>query len=299
MSFYRSLPALLRVIVVCVLVFTIQPLHANQPLSISSDKAYTFVFSGVVLNSGNAHLLQRFIDYVAEQSRLDIQTVFVADYSKLSAMLSEQPNTMAWTCGLPYVQDQQRYGQQLVSVPVIDGSAYYYSVVIARKQEKSKNLLDFENRIFAYSDPRSHSGVLVPMHVLKNAGVEMDKHFRLLLHTGNHESSIEAVINNLADVAVVNEYVWRGYRKNFPDKAAMINVLEQYGPYPFTPLVASSKLDKNVINHIQQILSEMSQKEDGIKILTEMGLQGFVVKPKEFYEPIRTMLSETGLFIKR
>ena len=146
--------------------------------------------------------------------------------------------------------------------------------------------------MFAYSDTRSNSGMLAPTVALKRQGIDLKRHFRFLVRTGIHENTIKALLAGVADVAAVDEYVWVQYLKSHPEAADRLKVVERFGPFPFTPVVASSSVPQPVITALQKALKEMNTDPEGKGLLAEFGLDGFVVKSPDFYAPIESMLAQ-------
>ncbi len=107
------------------------------------------------------------------------------------------------------------------------------------------------------------------------------------MNSGSHEGSINALVNYLADVAAVDEYIWVEYQKKHPEEAGRLREIERFGPFPFTPIVAGSKVASDVIERIQGALVAMATDQDGQNFLQHFGLDGFVVKELTFYDPIR------------
>ncbi len=260
----------------------------------AADKAYPFVVSGVVSNSGSDHLIRDFADYLGRRSGYPLKPVFVDSYEKLSSTLKNHEGSLGWTCGVPFVEDNYHYGQKIISVPLFQGRPLYDSVVISTAQNKGKSLMDFRDGVLAYSDPRSNSGYVAPAYHLMQRKQEISQYFRLLLHTGNHENSIEAILNGLADVAAVDEYIWVNYRKTNPADAEALVELERFGPFPFTPIVANpSVADKNIAR-MRKVLAQMHQDPEGQALLKRFVLDGFVTKDSNFYQPLLERMLEMG-----
>ncbi len=249
-----------------------------------------FVFSGVVLEQGNNPLLTEFTDWLEKKADYPLNARFTNSYQGLTDLLREHETALAWTCGAPFVQDQARDGQQLIAVPLLHGKPTYSSFVLTRAGRAEKTLADFKGQVFAFSDPRSNSGFIAPSFALKQQGININQHFRYLMHTGLHEYSIEALLAGQADVANVDEYVVLEYFKKYPDAKEKLIVLEKFGPFPFTPIVAGSKVPKAAIVRLQQVLISMAEDPQGAAMLKAFNLDGFVVKPVSFYQPIADML---------
>lgn len=249
------------------------------------------VFSGVVLEQGNNQLVSRFTAWLADKASYPLSARFTGSYQELTEYLREHPGSLAWTCGVPFVEDHARDGQQLVAVPLFHGEPGYSSLVVARAGRPEKSLSDFKGQVFAYSDPRSNSGYIAPAYHLKQQGINIKTHFRYLMHTGLHEHSIEAVLAGVADVANIDEYVVVEYFKSHPEAKEKLVVLERFGPFPFTPIVAAREVPKEAISRLQHVLTGMKTDPEGALLLQRLGLDGFVTKPDSFYQPITDMLN--------
>ncbi len=270
-----------------IVLFALAPFstHAAQPST-------PFVVSGVTSNSGAARSMQYFVDYLNQHSNLNLQIHYADSYSKLSNIMRNNPQAFGWTCGAPYVEDAANDQQQLISVPLFKKQPTYHSLIITSKIRPEKHLLDFKGKIFAYSDKRSNSGYIAPLIQLKKQNIDIHNFFSVMINTGNHENSIIALLNGLADVAAIDEYVWIEYTRKHPETLNTLYEIERSGPYPFTPIVASRGVSAEKIKSLQNTLTHMNNDPHGNEILSDFGLDGFVIKSKEFYQPIQDMLQQ-------
>ncbi len=264
---------------------------AAIPAQAAAGATVQLNFSGVILDQGSNPLLEQFTRWLAIHADYPLQTAYTENYQAITDHLRQHPTALAWTCGAPFAEDHPRDGQILLAVPLFHGQPTYHSITITRAGRSEQSLFDFKGQVLAYSDPRSNSGFVVPSFVLHQQGQDIHKFFRLLLNTGLHEASIEAVINGLADVANVDEYILQQYMKTHPQSRSRIQQLKSYGPYPFTPLVAGRNTPPAAVKRLQQALVDMAQDREGKQILDQLGLDGFVIKPATFYQPIAAMLS--------
>ncbi len=258
--------------------------YANHPGDIP------FVVSGVVSDSSGARDIRQFVEYLKRKSGINFKIYYADNYSKLSSIMRQKPVSIGWTCGAPFVEDHKQDKQQLISVPLFHKKPLYHSLIITSVKNKEQKLADFKGKIFAYSDPRSNSGYIAPAVLLKQQGIDIKKHFSLMINTGNHENSIIALLNGLADVAALDEYIWTQYTEKFPDTLNKLHEIERSGPFPFTPIVAGKNITPASLEKIRNILLNMKQDAQGQKILKNLGLDGFVNKPVSFYQPIQQML---------
>ncbi len=257
------------------------------------EAGHAFYVTSVVPNQGNTRLLERFVDWLSQHGDYPLHLHFVSSYDALSDALRREPTALGWTCGAPFVQDHARDGQQLVVVPLFQTQPLYHSVILAPRDRPADDLTDFVGAVFAYSDPRSNSGFVVPEWYLHRQGQDIHTFFRLLLHAGSHERSIQAVSAGLADVAAVDEYVWVLFQRDHPAQAARLREVMKLGPYPFTPIVAGRQVPAARIQSLQAALANMAADPQGRAILADLSLDGFVIREPAFYEPLARMLDET------
>lgn len=261
---------------------------------IVKDDKHLFVISGVIVNSANSEKINNFIKMIERKSNYPLKPFFVDSYSRLSQVLRDNPDSLAWTCGAPYVEDHIKDKQQLIVVPLFNEQPSYSSFIVSRKKAPGSKLLDFKNKVFVYSDPRSNSGYVAPSMLLINQGQDINTFFRVKVKAGSHEKSIEAIYRGLADVGAIDEYIWQTYTASRPRIRDKLHVIEKIGPFPFTPIVAGSAVNQKTINKIQNALVHMNAIELN-EFKRNFQMDGFVIKNSQFYQPIKKMMINTGI----
>lgn len=84
----------------------------------------------------------------------------------------------------------------------IDGSTGYYSIGFARADSGIKSIDDAKGKVFAFADPNSTSGYLVPgAELMANFG-KLEEFFAEVKMSGGHEQSIVGVHNGDFDAGV-------------------------------------------------------------------------------------------------
>lgn len=84
----------------------------------------------------------------------------------------------------------------------LDGSTGYYSIGFARKDSGITSIEDAKGKRFAFADPNSTSGYLVPGAELQDTYGKLDQYFGEVRFSGGHEQSIVGVANGDFDAAV-------------------------------------------------------------------------------------------------
>jgi phosphonate transport system substrate-binding protein len=81
------------------------------------------------------------------------------------------------------------------------GNLGYYSVIAVKKDSPYRSLQDLKGKAFAFADPNSTSGFVVPSYYLRKQGFPPDTFFGKTGFSGSHENSILAVLNGTYDAA--------------------------------------------------------------------------------------------------
>jgi phosphonate transport system substrate-binding protein len=82
---------------------------------------------------------------------------------------------------------------------------YYFSVIFTKKSSGIKTLAQLKGKKFAFVDPASTSGNLMPRLVLLKNKVNADKDFAETIYAGSHPSSVTAVWNDKVDAGATFE----------------------------------------------------------------------------------------------
>lgn len=84
----------------------------------------------------------------------------------------------------------------------VDGTTGYYSIGFAKADSGIKSIEDAKGKVFAFADPNSTSGYLVPGAELQEAHGKLEEFFGEVKMSGGHEQSIVGVANGDFDAAV-------------------------------------------------------------------------------------------------
>ena len=146
------------------------------------------------------------------------------------------------TCGLPF-RAALKDDVALIGTPDygIKGCppGYYYSLVIARQDDKREALSDYRQARFAYNEPMSQSGwaalALDAPEVLKGP-----KHC-----SGSHRASVLAVRQGKADFAAVDAVTWQHLRA--ASEATGCKIVHATRPTPGLPYITAKSGPADVL----------------------------------------------------
>ncbi len=250
----------------------------------------TFSFTGTTLKEDLKTYLQ-WKKYLEDNSKFKINIKFARTYAEVVSNIKDSKSDIAYVCSSTYTLLKDKYNAKLLAIPIINGDDKYYSDVIALKDTKYKNLLDFKNKIFAFTDPGSTSGSIAPTCNIEKNGYKISKFFRHLIYTYDHGESINAVFDGFVDGASVDSLVLTQYAKKHPQDIEKLRVVEKLGPFTISPIVARTNLDPKKFKKLQKLFLNMHKTKIGKQILSHLNIDRFEKPTNQTYDKIYTMLN--------
>lgn len=231
------------------------------------------------------------LDYIGDQTGHEIDLLQRKTYAEVNELFPRGMIDMAFVCSGPYANARSAYGFEGLATPVVRGEPYYQSYLIVHEASAYQSLTDLKGKVFAFTDPDSNTGALVPTYWLREAGWNPLDYFDRITYTYSHDNSILAVARGLVDGAAVDGHKWEYYQANDPfltEKTRVIRKSEKYGS---PPLVAAAFLDARLKARIQEAVLSMHTTQPGKQILDRLMIDRFVVPRPEWYRPIQVMQS--------
>lgn len=226
------------------------------------------------------------------QQRLHRHVDFVrrGSYGEIVELLQRGQLDFAWICGYPYVRFKQQF--RLLAVPMFRGQPLYQSyLIVPHTDSKTQTLLDLKGAVFAYSDPNSNSGWLVPQYELRRRGIDPVAFFGKSFFTWAHRKVVEAVGSGLAQGGAVDGYVWETLAVQRPELTARTRVVWKSPQYGFPPLVAHRSVPAATFARVQAALLGMNKDEAGRALLKRLNLDGFVAGDDRLFERIEANMN--------
>ncbi|NYT85004.1 PhnD/SsuA/transferrin family substrate-binding protein [Pusillimonas harenae] len=225
--------------------------------------------------------------------RQAVQFVQRRSYREIVDLLLRGQIDAAWICGYPYVLNSKQL--RLVAVPQYRGTPLYRSyLIVGNSDKKTEAITQLEGKVFAYSDPLSNSGFLIPSTELLAHHHDPSTFFRRSFFTFAHRNVVQAVAAGLADGGAVDGYVWDTIIAQFPAWASGAHKVWQSPEYGFPPLVVRKDMATPTFEALNAALLQMHERHDGQLILDRLALDRFVNGSDALYDGIRSLTQAAG-----
>jgi phosphonate transport system substrate-binding protein len=232
---------------------------------------------------------RRFLDYLGERIGRHVDFVDRESYEEINKLVQTGGVDVAFVCGGPYVDGHDAFGMELLAAPVAYGGTVYYSYIIVRRDSAFRTFDDLRGRSFAFTDPLSNSGKLVPTYLLARKGETPQTFFTKTVYTRTHDRSIRAVSDGMVDGAAVDSLIYEYANRKDPASTAHTRILVKSPPYGIPPVVAAPGLDRELKKKVREVLLTAHQDEQGREILQGMMIERFVPIDDKAYDSIREM----------
>ena len=142
--------------------------------------------------------------------------------------------------------------------------------------------------MWAYNEPRSHSGYNVVRAYLSGLG-ETRGFFGKVVESGAHALSLKMILSSQVDGAAIDSTVLEWAIGQSPEVSEQIRVIAIFGPSPIPPWVISRTVSVSLRSELRALLLSMHRDQRGRHILARANLDRFVEARDHDYDPIRIM----------
>jgi len=272
--------------ILVVLFSWVQILFAAESVS---SRPLRFGTTAVILEDQVA-ILRSWKGYLEERLGRPVRFVHRGSYQEINELLSKDQLDFAWVCGYPYVRN--RSFMRLLAIPLYEGRPLYQSYLIVPKSDTTtRSFRDLKGKIFAYSDPNSNSGFLVPQYELVRLGENPTTFFQKSFFTWAHSKVVNAVAAGLANGGAVDGYVWETLQRTHPELTAQTRVVRKSALYGFPPLVARASIGERDFRTMQDVLLGMTRDSQGRQLLARLNLDGFAPDDPHVFDGIAEILA--------
>ncbi len=235
------------------------------------------------------------ISYLEEKLGLSIEANVGADYAAVILGMGADKVDVAWFGPKSYVEASERAGAEAFVVEdTIDSGIGYTGMIITHADSDIMTLEDARGRQFAFTDPNSTSGYLVPVSLfLLELNERPEDYFSQVIFSGNHEASILSVANKNLEVAATNNLsIEIAIQKDITTEEDL-RILWESSTIPGSPMAYRDDLPQSLKDALKEAFLSYDDPE-GLKLLN---LHGYVEVDDTTYDSIRD-LNETRKLVQ-
>jgi phosphonate transport system substrate-binding protein len=271
-------------------------IEVARPETPATDRSHLRVAVAAMVSPKETFVHYReLLTYLGEKLNQKVDLVQRKTYSEINELLEKGDIDLAFLCSGPYATEKDKRAVELLATPEINGTHFYQAYLIVNEKSPFKALEDLRGKTFAFTDPDSNTGKLVPTSWLEQQGEHPETFFRQTIYTYSHDNSIMAVAKGMVDSASVDGLIWDFYNQQNPAITNATRVIRKSDLYGNPPLVASKTLSTQKKQAIRQLLFSMHQDAKGASILGQLMIDRFIEPSDDWYEGIREMSRKSAV----
>lgn len=236
---------------------------------------------------------QAILDKLAEAVGMKVEVFVGSDYNATIEALRANHIDLALLGPFSYVlaTTQARVEAFAITVTAKTMQPGYHSIIITQKDSPINSLQDIKGHTFAFVDPGSTSGYMVPATAFVIAGIEPEKDFKQVMYSGGHDASIVAVAEGKVEAAsVADRILERAFAKGFADRKK-IKVIWESQLIPNDPMLYRTSLPEDLKKKIREAFYGFKNLPFG-----EMGtVARFDPATDKDYDPVREIAKTLNL----
>lgn len=135
--------------------------------------------------------------YLSEKLGIPVEIQVTSDYTAVIEAMRAKHIDMAWFGPFSYIIAANVAEAEAIvnGVRRSDGKSDYHSIIVVRADSGIKTLQDLKGKKFAFVDPVSTSGNLIPRKILIENGINPDKDFSATYYAGTHNAVEYSIAN--------------------------------------------------------------------------------------------------------
>jgi phosphonate transport system substrate-binding protein len=241
------------------------------PPAPAADPSWPTEVTFAILSTESApEITRRWVPVLAQLEKdlgIKVKYTTATDYRGTIEALKFKKADLGWLGPKAYIEaSNNNYAnvEPIAQVRAQNGSLGYRSCIIVHADSDIFTPEDMAGKTFAFNDPNSTSGYLVPQtFFMTEMNVDHRKHFAKVTFSGSHEASILAVANKKVDIASTNLPDLQQLTREGKVQRGTLRVIWVSKLIPNDPVVVRKDLPASLRQAVQESLLSMRERAPG------------------------------------
>lgn len=239
--------------------------------------------------------------YLQQDLKMEVRVELPTSYIAVVEAFGSKRADAAILNTFGYVLAQEKYQAEAKLKLVNRGRDFYNGQIIVREDSGIKSIKDLNGKKFAFVDPASTSGYLLPLRLFKFENIKIKES----VFFGRHDTVVSAVYQNKVDAGATfhtpadedgtpKDARWL-LRTQYPDVYKKVKILQLTEAIPNDPLVLRKDLPEEIKTKLAESLQKYIKTEAGAKVLYDLyHITDFKVASDADYDMVRGYLKDLG-----
>lgn len=235
---------------------------------------------------------------LAEELDREVEIEVYPDYNGVVESMNYDQIDMAYLGPLTYVIAEANSNAKAIITQLVDGEPFYNAYVITHTDNPVASLdelLENPGEVqFAFGDPNSTSGSLIPSIELQDRGVyesEQENEFETVRFTGSHDATALAVQNKQVDAGAIDSAIYNQLLESGKIDEDQLKIIWESEPLFQYPWAVLESTDDETVAKLREAFLAIEDPE----ILDAFGATGFTEADNADYESIKQAAIKQGI----
>ena len=200
-------------------------------------------------------------EYLSEEIGVPVEIQVTSDYTAAIEAMRANHIDIAWFGPFSYVIAANVAGAEaIVNGVKSNGKSTYKSIIVANKDSGIQTFEDLKGKSFAFVDPASTSGNLIPRKMLIENGIDPDNDFSESYYAGGHNAVMYAISNGNVDAGASSDNVHARMVESGEIDSEVNVIIYESDPVPGSPIVVREGLPEELKMSIKEALLNMDEQ---------------------------------------
>ena len=217
---------------------------------------------------GRVDATNELADRLAHYTGMEVEIIRAVSYAPtIEAMRAGKIDVIRSGGSFTYMIAHEKAGAEaIVAFGTSEGPGIYRSILVASRGSGLETLDDLVERAaevdFAFVNPASTSGHLIPRAILESRGVDPDEDFAELIYTMNHTNSAMTIVSGKVDAGALSYESYRRLVDAGRIEADDLVILHESDPIPTGPVMVHPSLPESVKQGIREAYLSLNERDD-------------------------------------
>lgn len=252
-----------------------------------AEKPLRIAFASVISPKETRQAYQLLVDHISQKQHRPAVLLQRRTYEELNTLMSNGDADVAFFSTGAYSAYHGKTPIEMLAMGQTNGTIYYQTYLITAADSGITSFDQLRGRVFAFTDPLSYSGHLAIDFLLLDRGTSPEAYFKRFFYTYNHDKSIWAVANHLADAASIDSQIYDFVMQTNPQLLEKIRIIDILPEAPTGPIVMRSDLPEQEKDALRRIFYDMDQTPALHGALQHVVIDKFIAPDPSLYEELR------------
>lgn len=261
--------------------------NQTAPVEDAAEKPLRIAFASVISPKETRQAYQVLVNYISQEQQRPAILLQRRTYAELNKLMADGDADIAFFSTGAYAAYRGQTPIELLAMVQTNGSVFYQTYLITAADSDITDFSQLQGRVFAFTDPLSYSGRQAVDFLLLDQGLTAETYFKRSFYTYNHDKSIWAVANHLADGASIDSQIYDFVMQTNPQLCQKTRIFAVLPQAPTGPVVMRSDLPEAEKEQLRHIFYTMDLHPSLQDALNKALINKFVAPQPELYAKLQ------------